>query len=92
MTDGQLITLLEVKDPTVRVLKLIRGEADILQGDLPPELVRYLERQPNIKVSESNGTNFSYLGFNLQDIALSNIKVRQAVAHAINRQEIIEQA
>ena len=92
MTDGQLITLLEVKDPTVRVLKLIRGEADILQGDLPPELVRYLKRQPNIKVSESNGTNFSYLGFNLQDIALSNIKVRQAVAHAINRQEIIEQA
>ena len=92
MTDGQLITLLEVKDPTVRVLKLIRGEADILQGDLPPELVRYLKRQPNINVSESNGTNFSYLGFNLQDIALSNIKVRQAVAHAINRQEIIEQA
>ena len=43
-------------------------------------------------MSESNGTNFSYLGFNLQDIALSNIKVRQAVAHAINRQEIIEQA
>ena len=92
MTDGRLITLLEVKDPTVRVLKLIRGEADILQGDLPPELVRYLKRQPNINVSESNGTNFSYLGFNLQDIALSNIKVRQAVAHAINRQEIIEQA
>ena len=92
VVDSQAITLLEVKDPTVRILKLMRGEVDILQGDLPPELVRYLKGQPNIKVSESNGANFSYLGFNLQDKTLANLKVRQAVAHAINRPEIIQQA
>lgn len=92
VTDSQTINLLEVKDPTVRILKLMRGEVDILQGDLPPELVRYLKGQPNIKVSESNGANFSYLGFNLQDKTLANLKVRQAVAHAINRLEIIQQA
>ncbi len=92
VTDGQSITLLEVKDPTVRILKLMRGEVDILQGDLPPELVRYLKEQPTIKVSESNGANFSYLGFNLQDKTLANLKVRQAIAHAINRPEIIHQA
>ena len=90
--DSQTITLLEVKDPTVRILKLMRGEVDILQGDLPPELVRYLKAQPNIKVSESKGANFSYLGFNLQDKTLANLKVRQAVAHAINRPEIIKKA
>lgn len=92
VSDGQIITLLEVKDPTVRILKLMRGEVDILQGDLPPELVHYLKGQPNIKVTESNGGNFSYLGFNLQDKTLSDLKVRQAVAHAINRPEIIEHA
>jgi peptide/nickel transport system substrate-binding protein len=90
--DNQTITLLEVKDPTVRILKLIRGEVDILQGDLPPELVRYLKEQSTIKVRESNGANFSYLGFNLQDKTLANLKVRQAIAHAINRPEIIQQA
>jgi len=92
VSDRQTMTLLEVKDPTVRILKLMRGEVDILQGDLPPELVHYLKGQPNIKVTESNGANFSYLGFNLQDKTLANLKVRQAVAHAINRPEIIQQA
>lgn len=42
-SDGQRIVLEEVKDPTVRVLKLLRGEADLLQGDLPPELMAYLQ-------------------------------------------------
>ena len=92
VADSQVITLMEVKDPTVRILKLMRGEVDILQGDLPPELVRYLKDQPSIKVSETNGANFSYLGFNLQDKTLANLKVRQAIAHAINRPEIIQQA
>ncbi|CEN55700.1 ABC transporter substrate-binding protein [Candidatus Methylopumilus turicensis] len=91
VTDSQIITLLEVKDPTVRILKLMRGEVDILQGDLPPELVRYLKTQPNINVTESNGANFSYLGFNLQDKTLANIKVRRAIAHSIDRSEIIQQ-
>ena len=43
--DNQLIRLSEVKDPTVRVLKLKKGEVDLIQGDLPPELVKYLDRK-----------------------------------------------
>jgi peptide/nickel transport system substrate-binding protein len=90
--DAQNITLEEVKDPTVRVLKLLRGEADLLQGDLPPELVTYLKHQTNIKVLKSAGTNFSYLGFNLQDPILKNPLVRRAVALSINREAIIQHA
>ena len=88
--DSQIITLQEVKDPTVRVLKLLRGEADLLQGDLPPELVKYLQSQPEISVTTQVGANFSYLGLNMQDPALSNLKVRQAIAHGIDRQAIID--
>jgi peptide/nickel transport system substrate-binding protein len=91
LSDQQLISLIEVKDPTVRVLKLLRGEVDLLQGDLPPELVKYLQTEPEIKVETTIGSNFSYLGFNLQDPQLKNLLVRQAVAHAINRQAIIQQ-
>jgi peptide/nickel transport system substrate-binding protein len=92
ISDGQDMVLEEVKDPTVRVLKLMRGEADLLQGDLPPELVAYLKQQPAVKVLESPGTNYSYLGFNLQDPILSNPLVRRAVALAINREAIIQHA
>ena len=88
--DGLKISLQEVKDPTVRVLKLLRGEVDLLQGDLPPELVKYLQSQPEISVKSSAGANFSYLGLNFQDPLLNQLKVRQAIAHAINRPEIIQ--
>lgn len=90
IADQQTIALVEVKDPTVRVLKLQRGEVDLLQGDLPPELVKYLQGKSDIKVMSSIGSNFSYLGFNFQDAQLAKPKVRQAIAHAIDRQAIID--
>jgi peptide/nickel transport system substrate-binding protein len=92
VSDKQVITLQEVKDPTVRVLKLLRGEVDLLQNDLPPELVAYLRHQSGIDVQEGKGANFSYLGFNLQDTQLQNLLVRRAIAHAIDRQTIIQKA
>lgn len=90
--DKQAIELIEVKDPTVRVLKLLRGEIDLLQGDLPQELVKYLQSKPELKVISNIGNNYSYLGFNFEDAQLKNLKVRQAVAHAIDRQAIIDKA
>ena len=88
--DGQKITLTEVKDPTVRMLKLMRGEADLLQGDLPPELVKYAQTKPEIKIKTTQGANYSYLGLNMQDPMLKKHKVRQALAHAIDRQAVID--
>ncbi len=94
LKDGQQISLLEVKDPTVRVLKLLHGEVDLLQGELPPELVKYLQtyskNRVEINVKTSTGANFSYLGLNMQDPVLQNVKVRQAIAHAIDRNAIIQ--
>lgn len=92
VADHQIIVLDEVKDPTVRVLKLLRGEADLLQGDLPPELVVYLKRQGGVTVREIPGANYSYLGFNLQDPWLKNPLVRRAVTLAIDRDAIIRDA
>lgn len=88
--DKQQISLIEVKDPTVRVLKLLRGEVDLLQGDLPPELVKYLQTKPEVKVETVKGSNFSYLGLNMQDATIQNIKVREAIAHAIDINAIIQ--
>lgn len=88
--DQQELVFSEVKDPTVRVLKLRRGEVDLLQGDLPPELVKHLQQQPEVTVKTVPGVNYSYLGLNMRDPVLSNVKVRQALAHGINRADIIE--
>ncbi len=88
-SDGVTIEFLRVADPTVRVLKLLRGEIDLLQNDLPPELSRYLAQRPGITVQHRRGSAFSYLGFNLQDPVLAQPAVRTAIALGINRELIV---
>lgn len=90
--DNQQVAIMEVKDPTVRVLKLIRGEVDMLQGDLPPELLRYLAKQEGVNLQSATGTNFSYLGLNFQDPLLSQLNVRKAIAHSIDVNTIMQKA
>ncbi len=87
--DGQLFEILQVKDPTVRVLKLLNQEVDLLQNDLSPEMVHYLGQQPGIKYTSRKGSNFTYIGFNLADPLTGNQEIRKAISHAINRDAII---
>jgi peptide/nickel transport system substrate-binding protein len=88
--DQQRIEFIHVQDATVRVLKLMRGEIDMLQNDLPRELVHYLEKRGSVRVEHLAGNNFSYLGFNQEDPALKDIRVRQAIAHAVDRESLIQ--
>ncbi len=90
VADGQMVEFMRIADPTVRVLKLLRGEVDLLQNDLPTELVQYLADQNGVVVKQAPGNNFAYLGFNMADPALADRRVRLAVAHAIDREAVIE--
>ena len=88
--DHQRVEFVTLKDVNTRVLKLLRKEVDILQNDLYPELIRFLAQRPDIKLQVSKGSNFTYMGFNLQDPVLKQREVRLAIAHALNRQEFIQ--
>lgn len=88
--DGQRIEVVTVKDPIVRVLKLMRGEIDLAQGDLPQELLEWMRDREGVEVVTRRGSIFSYLGFNMHDPVVGDHRVRAAIAHAINRPEIIE--
>jgi peptide/nickel transport system substrate-binding protein len=87
--DGQAIELVTVKDPNVRVMKLLRGEIHLLQNDLPPELADYLAGRAEVRVERASGANFSYLGFNLAHPDTGRPEVRRAVAHALDRPAIL---
>ena len=89
LSDEQRFEFLYVPDPTVRVLKLLRAELDMIQNDLPPELVQYLAQQDDVVVQKGEGSNFTYLGFNMQDTDVGKLGVRRAIAHALDRQSII---
>jgi len=79
-----------VPDDTVRILELRKGTIHLLQNDIEPEVLRSLERDSRFTVQKRQGTNYSYMGFNLKDPILGSLKVRQAIAHAIDRKAIIE--
>lgn len=88
--DKQRIEFVHVPKPTVRVLKLLRGEIDLLQNDLLPELVVWLADNDDVVIRKVRGTNFAYLGFNLRDPIVSDARVRLAIAHAVDRDAIIK--
>lgn len=87
--DGLRLALVAVRDANVRVMKLLRGEVHLLQNDLPAELAGLLRRRDGIRVETAPGINFSYLGFNLQDPATADPRVRRAVALAVDRERIL---
>jgi peptide/nickel transport system substrate-binding protein len=89
-SDGQMLEFVEVKDPVVRALKLVRGEVDLLQNDLSPELIAWLGKRSEVKITKAQGTTFSYLGFNLENKVTGQFAIREAIAYAINREEIIK--
>jgi len=91
-TDQQLFEFLKVTNPTVRVLKLLRGELDLIQNNLPPEHIAFLKDNVNVKFLTQSGSNYSYLGFNLKDEITGQSQLRKAIAYALDRETIIRYA
>jgi len=89
ISDKLTVKFIHVPNPTVRVLKLMREEVDIVQNDLMPELIHYLDSSGKVNIQRMNGSRFSYIGFNMEDSDLKNINIRKAIAYGIDRSEII---
>lgn len=88
--DKQKVEFIRVPNPTVRVLKLIRGELDMMQNDLLPELVSYLTKRNDINIVKGKGSNFTYIGFNMDDQLVGRQWLRKAIAYALDREAIIK--
>ncbi len=78
-----------VPDETVRVLELEKGSLHLVMNPITPDILSRLRSKPDLKVVTGLGTNYSYLGFNLEDPIAGNIEVRRAIAYAIDRKSII---
>ncbi|CAN5806594.1 ABC transporter substrate-binding protein [soil metagenome] len=84
-------------NPETMALALRDGEVDLVAG-LPPNIARSLEGQDDIEVHEAVGRGFLNLAFNFggQDPdatnhpALDDLTVRTAIAHAIDKQALVD--
>lgn len=79
-----------VRDDNTRVMKMLKGELDLAQAEFPPAKISQLEKSEKLKVHKYPGLAMSYLLLNLKDPTLSKLKVRQAMAHAIDRDSIVK--
>jgi len=80
-----------IPDATTQALELRKGSADvIINGSFPPDSVLTLEQEPSLAVESGPGTRLAYLGFNLRDPILKDVRVRLAIAYALDRKPMIE--
>src|SRR6185503_16069852 len=90
------------KIPTVRVrvisdmnalqAELQAGRVDIapMPTSLSPDAVKLLEKVPSLQVQAFNGSNVVLLTINTSSPPLDNVKVRQAIAYAVDRESMIK--
>jgi peptide/nickel transport system substrate-binding protein len=79
-----------VPDAITESLELEKGSGDVAVNALPMDSLATLSLRPNLAIEDVPGTQIQYLGFNLRDPLLSNVRVRQAIACAIDRKMIIQ--
>jgi peptide/nickel transport system substrate-binding protein len=78
-----------VPDTITRALELRKGSADVAINALTSDMVLALEREPQLQVERAPGTVLSYLAFNVRDPILQDVRVRTAIAYAVDRDPLI---
>lgn len=76
-------------DASVRLAKLEKNECQVYPFPNPADLPR-LKANKDINLMSKAGLNTGFLAFNTQKAPLDNVKVRQALAMAINKPAIIK--
>ncbi len=78
-----------IKEPSARTQAYLAGNIDGFEGINPHE-AELLRKSPNTRIISQAGMNVCYLAFNMDRKPFDDLKVRQALVHAVNRDRIIK--
>jgi peptide/nickel transport system substrate-binding protein len=78
-----------VPDTITAALEMKKGSADVESNVLTLDMVHALRQEPNLRVDSGSGARVDYVNFNVQDPALRDKRVRQAIACAIDKDALI---
>ncbi len=87
----QTLRVRVVADASALQAELKSGRVSLvpLPTNLSPDTLKSLGQDATLKVEQFPGANITYLGFNVKEAPLDNVKVRQAIAYAIDRESLI---
>jgi peptide/nickel transport system substrate-binding protein len=78
-----------IKDPAARLAQIRAGQLD-LTVQLIPDQQSEIKADPNLKIIPRPSFNVGYLSLNPSYKPLSDKRVRQAIAHALNRPAMVK--
>jgi peptide/nickel transport system substrate-binding protein len=78
-----------IPESASRVAALLAGDVDII-NELPPFSIAQVKNNPGTDVMTVSGTRSFFIAMNLQGKYFNNPKVREAAAHAIDKDLIID--
>ena len=81
-----------ISDPTAAFAAMMAGDVDAFPNFPAPETLAQFSTDPRFKVIVGSTEGETILAMNNRQPPLDNVKVREAIAHAINRQDIIDGA
>jgi peptide/nickel transport system substrate-binding protein len=79
-----------VHDENTRALRMLAGAGDLVQNVLSPLLVPLFDT-PAFSIRRARGVSTSYVGVNLEAPHMRDLRVRQAIAHAIDRATLLRE-
>jgi peptide/nickel transport system substrate-binding protein len=87
------LTVKTVGDANALQAELQSGRVDLAPNptNFSAETFRTLGNVPNLQIVQSDGSNLRYIGFNVTQKPVDNVKLRQAIAFAIDREKIINE-
>ena len=86
----KFIRLRPIPEPAARVIALETGEVDAIKQIPSEEFPRLKSKTPGIRIIQQASAGQRVFRFGLNDPVISNLKVRQAILYALDRDEIIE--
>jgi len=78
-----------IRDDNARLLALAGGSADFTQNTVPAVMLDAVANNPRLRVWSGPSSNMTYLGLNLDDPRLGDVRARRAIAYAIDRERIL---
>lgn len=78
-----------IPESSSRIAALLAGDVDIIQN-VPVDQVELLDVNPNIQVASVEGTRVNALEFNVNKAPFDDVRVRHAIAHAIDYETITD--
>ncbi|MEO6776181.1 MAG: ABC transporter substrate-binding protein [Kofleriaceae bacterium] len=79
-----------VSDAAARILMLVGGSADLLENAVRPDLVDEVAARERVHVATGHSLLLTYMLLNNDDPVLSDLRVREAIALALDRQAVID--